>query len=88
MQVINGNMYREATLGVIKYKDLLLVDGFIANDVIPWVIQECEVDKDLSFVTKGESQLKNTKDVLIQKEVIDQIYCGLQVYRIKKTKGQ
>ena len=86
MQVINGNMYREATKVAIKYKDLVLVDGFVENDVISWIITECEIDKDFLVVKKGESQLKKTKDVLIKSDVINQIYFGLQVHIIKNER--
>ena len=86
MQVKNGNIYREATKVVIKYNDVVLIDGFVENDVISWVIKECEIDKDFSVLKTCESQLKKTKDVMIKSDVINNIYFGLQVHRIKTRK--
>ena len=37
MQVINGDIYRNATKVIIKDLNQIVVDGWVENDVIPWI---------------------------------------------------
>lgn len=84
MKIIKNEINRNSTKVIIKYLEYVLVDGWIEDSVVSWIMNECKSWPELSIST-GSRKLKKQKDIFLKKDVINRIYFGLQVLKIKKS---
>ncbi len=84
MKIIANQIYEDSTKVIIKYSDNVLIDGWVKDSVVSWIMNECKSWPELSIST-GNRKIKKQKDIFLKKDVINKIYFGLQVLKIKKS---
>ena len=84
MEIIENRIYRNATRVTIEYMGSTIIDDWIQDSVIPWIVRESKLWDDLLIIL-GNSELKESKDILNKKDIISKIYLSLQVLKIKNS---